>query len=138
MRDPLRLALYVPLVVVAVALALVGVLLVPLRIGGTLIWAAVAVAVVGTAALCATGTWLTRSRAGGFVPLLVWLAVTYGAGLTGPGGDVLVPADSTLGLVPVYFTLLLAGAVAGGVACAGAPWSALRRRSATPRGPERR
>lgn len=112
----MRRALYLPLTVVGVALGLVSVLLVPLRHGGTLIWAAVAIAVVGAAALCRVGVLLTGRRAGGLVPLLAWLAVVYVLGLTGPGGDVLVPADPALGLVPVYFTTLVAGALAGAVA----------------------
>jgi hypothetical protein len=107
-------AAYALVLVLTVLLAVWGSFLVPFRVGGTLVPACWAVAVVGNVLLGRAAGRLA-GRTGALVPALVWLAVAFTFGSKRAEGDLVVPG-STVGLV-----FLLVGALASAVAYALAP-----------------
>jgi len=108
-------ASYVFGVVAGVLLGVYGVLLVPAgpRIGGTLLSAGLALAVVGNAGLAMLVRWLTGTRLGAMIPLAGWLPMVALLGSTRTEGDIMLRASVTgylfLGvgvLVPVVVAVL--------------------------------
>lgn len=91
------------LVVDTVLFALIELFFLPLRIGVVPLPVTALLGAVSTPWLVSTTAKLVRPGLS-WVPLAVWVAVVLGAGLLGPGGDVL--------LLPDWRALLLLGASA--------------------------
>lgn len=88
-----RIAGGVLVALATIMLTLLGSFLVPLRVSGTPIPLAHAVALVGNAALPWLMVRATESRGLAVLPLMVWLIVAFVATSSGPGGDVLIEGN---------------------------------------------
>ena len=114
MRVVSRVAGGLLVVVLAVWLALVEVLWLPLRVSGVPVPVSVVAAVVGNLLLVALAARLTGSRLAAALPAVVWLVVAVGASLRRPEGDLLLTGGGVLGFLSLAF--LLAGVVAAAFA----------------------
>ena len=98
----------------AVGLALLELFYLPLRLppslGGWQLPVSVLVAAVSTPVLVRMAAWVAPEPRAAAVPLGGWLLTILVLGVTGPGGDQVLPADWRA------LALLLVGAVFGGVA----------------------
>jgi len=92
--------------------AAIEVLLVPSRIGQTLVPLAPALAVLSNVALPALSRGLTDSRASAVPPFAGWLAATLVLAGARPEGDVLLPAGDA---AYISYSLLILGTLAGAV-----------------------
>lgn len=81
------------LVLLAVLLAVVAVLFLPLRVGGTAVPVGALVAAVSNALLVRAAGARSSSTAVAAAPLAAWLLTVLALATGGPGGDVLVLAD---------------------------------------------
>ncbi len=116
--GPGLLALGYLLYAVAGALtAAIEVLLVPSRIGETLVPLAPALAVLSNVALPLLSRGLTDTRASAVPPYVGWLATTLVLAGARPEGDVLLPAGDA---AYISYSLLGLGTLAGAVTVAGA------------------
>jgi len=102
-------------VVVAVWLALVEVLWLPLRVGAVPVPVSLVAAVFGNVLLVDTVRRLSGSRLVAVLPALVWLGIALAAGSRRPEGDLLITGgDAVTQLVNLGF--LLVGVVAAAFA----------------------
>lgn len=101
-------------VALAVLLALWGVFLLPLRVGGSLLPVSLALA-LALGPMCLASATVMGSRTWAIVPALTWLTVSALGLLGGPGGDVLAPVGEIAG---VGLGALALGAVSGVAAIA--------------------
>ncbi|MBV9823083.1 MAG: hypothetical protein JO144_12660 [Actinobacteria bacterium] len=95
--------------------AAVEVLLVPSRLGQTLIPLAPALAVLSNIALPLISRGLTGTRASALPPYLGWLAATLVLAGARPEGDVLLPAGDA---AYISYSLLVLGTLAGAITVA--------------------
>jgi Family of unknown function (DUF6113) len=117
---------YLVFTVAGALTAAIEVLLVPSRIGQTLVPLAPALAVLSNLALPALSRGLTDTRASAVPPYAGWLATTLVLAGARPEGDVLLPAGDA---AYISYSLLGLGTLAGAVAVwrAGRPtrWTGL-------------
>ena len=110
-------------VALAAWLAVVEILWLPLRIGGSLVPVSILAAVVGNLLLVDLVLRWSSSRAVAVLPAFTWVGVAFTASMRRTEGDLLLIRSGGLGLVCLTFLLLgvLAAAVAVGRALAWQP-----------------
>ncbi len=108
----LALAALVVYSLVAAAAAAIEVLLIPLRIGTTIIPVTVLLGGATTVLVPILARRVCDTFAASLLPVLAWSVVVIGSSVTGPGGDVLVPGGTTA-LVTVFYAFVAVGFVAG-------------------------
>ena len=121
--DPVRVLAYLACLLAGLAIGIAGAFLQGARflVGGfTLPWGLV-VALVALLVLVRAGIELTRSRGGGWIVLLAWIAATVAFAAELPSGDLVISAG---GRQMVY---LLGGVIIGAAAATVPPMERLRR-----------
>ena len=99
----------------AAGLAVLEVLLVPLRSGSTLVPISIGLAVGGNVALVRLSRRMTGVQTAGIVPVAVWLVIVIGLAMTPRGeGDGLVSGGG--GEQYVFYGLLFAGVITAAIA----------------------
>lgn len=132
--TPLRVFGLVIYGVLGALSAAFDVLLVPSRIGSTLVPIAVVLAVAGNILLPRLAMTFTRTAAGAVVPVVSWIVVLAVLASARPEGDVLLPGSGTVQFVSYGLMIggLLSGLVTLGVLASGGQRSSHGPVSATP------
>lgn len=123
LSTPLRVVGLVIYAVLGALSAAFDVLLVPSRIGSTLVPIAVVLAVAGNILLPTLAASFTRTAAGSVAPVVSWIVVLATLASARPEGDVLLPGSGTVQYVSygVMVGGLLSGLVTLGVLASGGP-----------------